>query len=179
MTSSDAQERARGITTVVFDVDGVLTDGSILLDSAGNETKRFNVHDGTAVKYLMRAGLRVALISGRKSMATSIRATELGVEDVYQGYKDKIDAYVELKKLHSLEDAEIAYMGDDLPDIPVMREAGLAVAVANARPEVREAAHMVTDAPGGKGAARELADWLLKTLGKWEGIMKRYVPPEA
>jgi 3-deoxy-D-manno-octulosonate 8-phosphate phosphatase (KDO 8-P phosphatase) len=176
MNSSDAARRASKITTVVFDVDGVLTDGGIVLDSAGNEIKRFDVQDGTGIKYLMRAGIRVALLSGRESHAVVARARELDIEDVYQGRKDKIDAYNDLKRVHSLEDAQIACVGDDLPDVPIMRAAGLAVAVSNARPEVKAVAHYVTEAAGGHGAAREFVEWLLKASGKWEKIMERYLP---
>lgn len=179
MTSPDAAGRAAKVTTVVFDVDGVLTDGGILIDSTGGEIKRFNVQDGTGIKYLMRAGIRVAIISGRESHAVIARARELDITDVYQGRKDKIDAYEDLRRMHSLSDAEMAFVGDDLPDIPVMRAAGLAVAVANARPEVKAVAHYVTEKAGGAGAAREFAEWLLKAAGKWDGIMERYLPREG
>ena len=174
--AADIESRARKITTVIFDVDGVLTDGSVIVDASGGEIKRFNVQDGTGIKYLERAGVRVVLRSGRDSRAVDARAGELGIEDVYQGYKDKVDAYGELKKLRGLGDGEIAYVGDDLPDIPVMRLAGLAVAVRNARPEVKSIAHVVTEAAGGFGAAREFAEWLLKSTGKWEAIWSRYAP---
>jgi 3-deoxy-D-manno-octulosonate 8-phosphate phosphatase (KDO 8-P phosphatase) len=176
MISDDAAERAARITTVVFDVDGVLTDGGIFLDSAGGEIKRFNVQDGTGMKYLMRAGYRLAIVSGRDSHATIARARELDIDDVYQDHKDKMDAYEELKRLHSLTDAEIAFMGDDLPDIPVMRASGLAVAVKNARPEVKGVAHYVTELEGGAGAVREFCEWLLRAADKWDAIMERYRP---
>jgi len=170
----DLERRARGITTLVLDVDGVLTDGGILLASDGAELKRFDVQDGSAIVYLIRAGLRVAIISGRRAAAVEARAQELGIEDVYQGYHWKLDAFEELQKKHGLRAEEIACIGDDLPDIPLMRMAGLGVAVANARPEVIGVAHHVTRAAGGAGAVREAAEWLLKIQGKWDGILARY-----
>jgi len=174
--TDDVRSRAQRITTVIFDVDGVLTDGSIVIDSTGGEIKRFNVYDGTGIKYLSRAGFRVVFVSGRQSAAVAARAKDLSVTDIYQGYRDKIKAYEDLKRLYVLGDEEIAYVGDDLPDIPVMRRAGLAAAVANARDEVKALAQYVTSAAGGKGAAREFAEWLLGATGRWEGIMARYAP---
>jgi 3-deoxy-D-manno-octulosonate 8-phosphate phosphatase (KDO 8-P phosphatase) len=174
--ASDAKKRARKITTVVFDVDGVLTDGGIILESSGQEIKRFNVQDGTGIKYLLRSGLHAAFISGRESNAVKARAKDLGVAYLYQGCKDKIKAYEDLKRVLSVSDSEIACLGDDLPDIPLMLRSGLAVAVANARPEVKRLAHLVTKAPGGAGAAREFAEWLLKATGRWDAIMSRYLP---
>ena len=159
---------------VVFDVDGVLTDGGIYLDGSGAEIKRFNVHDGTGIKYLRRSGIALAIISGRESGAVEARAGDLGIEHVYQGCKVKLNAYEDLKKRAGLPDDEIAYVGDDLPDLPVMRLCGLAVAVANAREEVRREAHYITAAAGGEGAAREFAEWFLKLTGRWEGILSRY-----
>jgi len=153
------------IKMVIFDVDGVLTDGSIMLDSVGVELKRFHVQDGTGIKYLMRAGIRVAFLTGRQSAAVGFRARELGVEDVCQGA---------LVERHGLADDEVCYVGDDLPDIPVMRRVGLPVAVANARPEVIEAAKLVTQAAGGHGAAREVAEKILKDRGLWDSIIARY-----
>jgi len=172
----DLRERAGRITTVVFDVDGVLTDGSLYLDSSGSEIKRFNAHDGAGIKYLRRSGLNLAIISGRESAAVEARAGDLGIEHVYQGYKVKVKAYEDLKERLSVCDEEIAYVGDDLPDIPVLRLCGLAVAVADAREEVRQAAHLVTDLPGGDGAVREFAEWFLKITGRWEGLLSRYYP---
>lgn len=174
MEAQDSKERAARVTTVVFDVDGVLTDGSIYLDSAGCEIKRFNVRDGSGIKYLRRSGLTLAIISGRESAAVEARAADLGIEHVYQGYKVKLNAYDDLKARLGISDEQVAYVGDDLPDIPVMRLCGLAVAVADARPEVRAAAHHVTAAGGGHGAAGEFAEWFLKLTGRWKAILSRY-----
>jgi len=164
------------IKLVIFDVDGVLTDGSIVINSVGIESKNFNVQDGTGIKYLLRAGIRVAFITGRQSPVVTLRARELGVEDVCQGAKEKLEPYAKLLEKHGLLDAEVCYVGDDLPDVPVMRKAGFPVAVADARPEVKSEAAYVTHAPGGKGAAREVAEKILKEQGKWQGIVSRYCP---
>jgi 3-deoxy-D-manno-octulosonate 8-phosphate phosphatase (KDO 8-P phosphatase) len=173
------RERALKVTTVIFDVDGVLTDGGIILDSSGAETKRFNVQDGSGLKYLRRSGYELAIISGRESSAVAARAANLGIEHVYQGAKRKIKAYEDLKRKLGVSDEQVAYVGDDLPDVPVMRQCALAVAVANARPEVRAVAHYVTSVGGGGGAAREAAEWLLKLSGKWPSILERYFPEGA
>ena len=162
------------IKLVIFDVDGVLTDGSIILDSAGNEQKNFNVQDGTGIKYLQRAGIKVAFLTGRQSPVVAFRAHELGVDDVCQGAKDKLAPYAKLLDKHGLHDAEVCYVGDDLPDVPVMRRVGLPVAVADARPEVIELAQYTTRAAGGRGAAREVAEKILKDQGLWESIIARY-----
>jgi len=162
------------IRLVVFDVDGVLTDGKIALDAHGVETKAFNVQDGTGIKYLLRSGIKVAFITGRQSGAVALRARELGVEDVYQGAKVKLEAYEKLVEKYGLHDDEICYVGDDLPDLPVMRRVGLAVAVANARLEIKNEAAYVTQAQGGGGAAREVAEKILKGQGKWDAILSRY-----
>ena len=176
MDGEALRARAKRIAAVVFDVDGVLTDGSILLDSSGAEIKRFNVKDGSGIKFLRRSGLILAIISGRESAAVDARARDLGIEHVYQGYKEKTRAFEDLKKRLSLDGEEFAYVGDDLPDVPVMRLCGLAVAVADARPEVKAIAHHVTESAGGRGAAREFAEWLLKLSGRWQGIIERYFP---
>ncbi|MCD6404627.1 MAG: HAD hydrolase family protein [Planctomycetes bacterium] len=176
MDETRIMQRARKIAAVIFDVDGVLTDGSITIDSLGGEIKRFNAQDGTGIKFLRRSRITPAIITGREGGAVEARAAGLGIEHLYQGYKQKMGAYEDFKKRLGLTDDEIAYLGDDLPDIPVMRACGLAVAVPNARPEVRKVAHIVLDTPGGHGAAREFAEWLLKAAGRWDAIISRYLP---
>ena len=172
--SSELEEKARAITCVIMDCDGVLTDGKAFY--AGNaKGVFFNVHDGAGIKYLGRVGLKTAIISGRDTEAVSRRAEELGIDEVIQGAKVKIDAYRELKERLDLRDEEACYIADDLTDIPVLRQVGLAVAVPDARPEVREMADMITETAGGEGAVRELAEFILKTQGKWDKIMERYV----
>jgi len=162
------------VKILIMDVDGVLTDGRIVLDSHGGEVKAFHAHDGAGIKYLHRAGLLSAILSGRASQAVMERAGELEIQDVYQGFKDKIAGYEEIKSRHGLRDEQVCYIGDDLPDIPVLRQAGYAVAVPAAPPEVKAVAHYVTAAPGGRGAVREVAEKLLKAQGKWSGILQRY-----
>jgi len=171
---SELVARMKRVKMVIFDVDGVLTDGAIYLDDRGVETKVFHVHDGAGIKYLRRAGLKVALLSGRETEATRVRAQELGIDEVAQGAHRKIDVLPKILKRHGLTTEEVCYVADDLTDLPVLRAVGLAVAVAGARPEVRRAAHYVTKTPGGKGAAREIAEKIIKAQGKWKQIMARY-----
>jgi 3-deoxy-D-manno-octulosonate 8-phosphate phosphatase (KDO 8-P phosphatase) len=162
------------VKMVIFDVDGVLTDGRIVIDAYGVESKNFNVQDGTGIKYLLRAGVKVAFITGRRSTVVSIRAKELGVGEVHQQVKETLVAYRKILEKHVLNDEDVCYVGDDLTDIPVMRKVGFPVAVANARPEVRNEAAYVTQAEGGRGAARELAERILKDQGVWDAILSRY-----
>jgi 3-deoxy-D-manno-octulosonate 8-phosphate phosphatase (KDO 8-P phosphatase) len=162
------------IRAVILDVDGVLTDGGITVADDGSETKRFDCHDGAGIMFLLQAGIQVAILSGRQCGAVDRRARELGIRHVRQGAKDKLSAYEDLLRELGLADEAVCCVGDDLADIPVLRRAGLGVAVASARPEVREAADEVTQAPGGRGAVRELAERLLKAQGKWEGILAHY-----
>ncbi len=171
---SEASAKLAKVKMVIFDVDGVLTDGRITIDHEGLETKTFHAHDGSGVKYLMRAGLQVAFLSGRVSTAVQHRAEELGIDEVYQGVKLKLPVFEEILEKHGLPAEEVCYVGDDLPDLPVMRKVGFAVAVANARPEVLQAADHVTTAAGGAGAARELAELVLRTQDKWGDIFRRY-----
>jgi len=165
---------AEAVRAVICDVDGVLTDGGIILCDDGTEAKRFHVWDGTGIKYLLRSGIEVAFLTGRESPVVVRRARELGVRHVRQGAKDKLPAYEELLAAMGVGDAEVCYVGDDLPDIPVMQRAGFAVAVSNAREEVRAVADHVTAAPGGQGAVRELAEFVLKAQGKWAALVARY-----
>jgi len=166
--------RIRRVKLVVFDVDGVLTDGTVFLTPEGKEIKAFNVLDGAGIKYLGRAGVGVAILSGRRASAVNHRARELGIAHVLQGCKRKLEGLDILAGRAKVSLAEICFVGDDLPDIPVMRKVGLAVAVPGARPEVKGVAHWVTRAAGGHGAAREVAERILKVQGKWNGIMARY-----
>ena len=168
--------RIRRVKMVIFDVDGVLTDGGILLMPDGREIKAFNVLDGTGIVYLERAGIVTAILSGRAARAVNLRARELGIRHVLQGYKRKLDGLEKLARRARIPPERMCYVGDDLPDIPVMRKVAFAVAVAGARPEVIRAAHWVTTAGGGRGAAREVAEKILKTQGKWRGILARYGP---
>lgn len=168
----------KNIKLVIIDVDGVLTDGTIYIDAQGCETKAFSVLDGTGVSYLHRAGIKTAIISGRNCDAVIHRAKELGIEDVYQGVKNKIDAYEQLLKKYALQDEEICYIGDDLIDLPILYRVGFSVAVANASPIVKRQSDYVTKARGGYGAVREVAEKILSFQDKWHLIMERYQAPE-
>ena len=163
----------RSIRAVVLDVDGVLTDGRIGY-GGDDEIKFFDVKDGHAIKLLLRAGIKVGLLSGRASAANRRRAQELGLSFVYEGEKDKRAAFGRLLTQQTLTAEQVLYMGDDLVDIPVLRAAGVGVAVADAGPEVQRGADWVTAAPGGHGAVREAAVWLLKEQGKWDELIARY-----
>ena len=168
------EEELKRITLVVMDVDGVLTDGRIILGSGGQEFKCFNVKDGHGVVLLHRVGIRTALITGRKSEAVTQRAQELKIPLVFQQSKNKVETYQTLKETTGASDEEIAYIGDDLVDIPIMKRVGVAVAVADAHPKVKGVAHIVTQAPGGHGAVREFVELLLRAQGKWEEATQRY-----
>lgn len=158
------------VRLLVLDVDGVLTDGSIVYSDAGEELKRFHVRDGAAIKLWQRAGHAVAFLSGRSSPAVSRRAAELGVTLVLQGRADKSAALDEILAACEVTAAEACAVGDDLQDLPVLGRVGLAVAVADACPEVRAAAGHVTMTPGGAGAVREVVEYILKLQGRWAGL---------
>lgn len=154
-------ERAARVRLAIFDVDGVLTDGRLFFTTDGREIKAFHVHDGLGLKRLQTAGVTVAVISSRESPIVSQRMAELGVDHVYQGQKDKLPVFDSLCAALKVEPDAVAYTGDDLPDLPLIQRVGLGIAVANAHPMVREAAHWVTRIPGGEGAAREVCDLIL------------------
>jgi len=164
----DIKQRMLAIKMIVFDVDGVLTDGRIFKTGGGEEILAFNVRDGAGIARLKREGIEVALISGRVSGATMSRAVELGVEKVQMGKKEKGEAIDSLAEESGIDLQAMAFLGDDLLDIAAMKKVGLAVAVADAADEVKDAAHMVLDTPGGMGAARELAETVLKAAGRWK-----------
>lgn len=159
---------AKRVKLLVLDVDGVLTDGSIILDDRGNEMKAFHVRDGHGITMLIKAGIPVALVTGRRSKAVERRARELGITDVFQKSYDKTLAFRELMEKYSLDASEVAYIGDDIVDIPVLRKAGFPVAVADAEEEVKAVALFITAREGGRGAVREFCDFLLKAKGRWE-----------
>ncbi|MEE9515728.1 MAG: HAD-IIIA family hydrolase [Candidatus Adiutricales bacterium] len=162
------------IKMVLFDVDGVLTDGRIVIDDNGMESKFFDVRDGTGIKWLVRANYKVAFLTGRSSRVVEHRARELGVDKIYQGLKVKIEAYEELLAEFGLSDREAAYIGDDLIDLPILRRVGLAMAPADARPEVKSAVHYVCRHPSGRGAAREISELIIRNQGRWEEITAVY-----
>ena len=163
--------RAKKIRVLIMDVDGVLTDGRIWLlsrrDGTASEIKGFSAYDGAGLKLARAAGLRTGLITGRESTAVSQRARECEIEFVYQHQATKLGALEEILQATGADADEAAYVGDDLPDIPVMQRVGLAVAVANAVPEVKRAAHFITKRSGGEGAVREAIELIVKAQGKW------------
>jgi len=163
---ADVLARAAKVRLAVFDVDGTLTDGRLWYAEDGHETKVFHVHDGLGLKRLMANGVQVAIISARISHPVALRAEELDIAHVYQGQGDKRACLSQLLEALALAPDEVAFVGDDLPDLPPMRMVGLAVAVANAHPWVAEQAHWRTNLAGGQGAAREVADMILVAQGK-------------
>ena len=158
-----------------MDCDGVLTDGRLWLTEDGGEQKTFNTHDGLGLALLHRAGLKSGIISGRSSRAVERRAEELGVEFVRQGDSNKIEAFHEILKQAGVDENEVAFIGDDLPDIPLMRLSELAVAVADATEPTSNAAHYVTRAKGGRGAVREVVELILKAQGRWNDLLDEYL----
>ena len=169
------RERAARIKLLLLDVDGVLTDGSLYYGAEGERLKRFYVRDGSAIVWLMRAGVEVAIISGNVSAQVDARARGLGIKTVIQGALKKLPAFKKfLKSRPDLTPDAIAFMGDDLIDLPVLRRVGLALAPADAYPAVRDAVHWVSKAKGGNGAVREAGELILKAQGKWEEATKLY-----
>lgn len=166
----EALERARAVRLAIFDVDGVLTDGTLYIGAQGEAFKAFNILDGHGVKMLQAAGIATAIISGRSSEAVSRRAAELGIAHVVQGSSDKVAALDELVAALGLEASACAFVGDDLPDLGAMRRCGFAVAVANATDGVKAAAHYVTRASGGRGAVREFCELVLRAQGQLDRV---------
>lgn len=160
------EKLAKNVQLLILDVDGVLTDNGLYLDDKGNESKRFNVVDGVGIRLAQKAKVEVALISGRPSKATQFRASQLRIKHVYLGQPDKTKAYQKLKRSLKVKDDQIAYIGDDLLDVPLLRQVGLPICVRNANPKVKRFAKLVTKAQGGDGAVREVVEMLLKARGK-------------
>jgi 3-deoxy-D-manno-octulosonate 8-phosphate phosphatase (KDO 8-P phosphatase) len=182
--AKDKQTKLDAIRMLVLDVDGVLTDGTIVVDERGGESKFFSVLDGHGIKMWKRAGLLTAFLSGRKSGPTRQQAKELAVDYCLEGCLDKAASITELERMSGVATSEMAYVGDDLPDLPAIRCAGFGVAVANAVEEIKRAADYVTTRRGGEGAVREVIEYILKKTGRWEGLMERYLagspkPPDA
>lgn len=168
-------EKLKHIELLLLDVDGVMTDGRIIWDANGTEIKFFNVKDGHGIKLIQRAGIQVGIITGRTSPVVDLRAKELGIDILYQGALRKLDSYNDIKQRTGLSDHQIAYMGDDVIDVPVMRRVAFSAAPADALAEVQDVADYVAKARGGWGAVRELCDLLLKGRGMWqELVVDRY-----
>ena len=166
-------DRCRAVRLLVLDVDGVLTEGGIVYGTGGLEVKRFHVRDGSGLKMWRQAGRRSALITGRSSPVVDARAVELGVDFVFQGAEDKLAAFSRLLEDAALAPSEVCYVGDDVPDLPPMRQCGLPVAVADGCREARAAAGYVTHAAGGRGAVREVIELILRCQGEWDRLTER------
>jgi 3-deoxy-D-manno-octulosonate 8-phosphate phosphatase (KDO 8-P phosphatase) len=171
----EIERRAARVKLLLLDCDGVLTDGRITLGEGVGEQKSFYARDGHGLVLLHRAGLRSGIISGRNSRAVELRAQELGITFVRQGAFNKVEVFEDVMGAADVEESEVCFVGDDVVDIPLMRRAGLAAAVADATPETRAAAHYVTQLPGGFGAVREVCELILKAQGRWGELMKRYL----
>ena len=168
------RKKLKSVKLLMLDVDGVLTDGKIIYNDRGEEIKAFNVRDGHGLKLLMRAGIEIALITGRKSKVVLHRARDLGIKKVYQRGTNKIDIYEKILKGKKLKDIHVGFVGDDLVDIPVLKRVGFSAAVGDAIPEVKKVVDYVASKRGGEGAVREICELLLKVQNKWEGITERY-----
>ena len=169
------EERASRVRLILFDVDGVLTDGTLLLHADGTESKVFDIKDGTGIVWAQRLGLTVGLLSARSSAATAHRAAQLGITLVHQGVASKLETYEQIVRAMKLDDGEIAYMGDDILDLPVLARVGLAAAPADAVDDVRARVHWIANAKGGAGAARELIELILRAQGLWESVLATYL----
>jgi 3-deoxy-D-manno-octulosonate 8-phosphate phosphatase (KDO 8-P phosphatase) len=175
MTNSEIQARAARIKLFLMDCDGVLTDARIWVLESGEDQKAFHTRDGLGLELLHRAGLKSGVISGRVSSALSRRAEKLGMSYVRQNCEDKEQAFAEILADAGVTNEEVAFAGDDLIDIPLMRRAGLALAVADAVVETRNHAHYITEARGGHGAVREMVELILKSQGRWDELVRRYL----
>ena len=164
----------QGIRLILADVDGVLTDGGIFYDNQGIEAKKFHVRDGFGIKLWQMAGHKFGFLTARASHVVKIRAAELGVSIVRQGFEDKLPAAMQVIADQQLQAEQVCYIGDDLPDLPVLKAVGLAVAVADAMADVRQAAHLTTRLPGGQGAVRELVETILTSQKRWSELVARY-----
>ena len=178
MVKEDIEEqilmKIRKVKLLILDVDGVMTDGRIVMDDAGLESKQFDVRDGHGLKMLMRLGIDVVLLTGRRSRVVEHRAADLGITEVHQGIWNKAEAFAEILKRREMIAEETAYVGDDVIDIPLLRRTGFSVAVADAVPEVRRIADYVTHQGGGRGAVREVCELILKAQNRWADVAARY-----
>ena len=168
------RKKAQRIKLLLLDVDGVLTDGGIVMDDRGEEIKRFDVRDGHGIRLLIRAGIQVGLMTGRSSRVVDHRAKDLGIRMVYQRVHNKIQVYQKIKRKTGLKDQEIAYVGDDIMDLPILRRVGLAVTVEDCWGELKRVVDYVTEGEGGRGAVREIIELLLQAQGKWGKLTQGY-----
>jgi 3-deoxy-D-manno-octulosonate 8-phosphate phosphatase (KDO 8-P phosphatase) len=174
VTTAKVQARARRIRLILLDVDGVLTDGTVVMHADGTESKGFHIRDGAAIVWAMQAGIEVGVLSARTSGATTQRAAQLGMRIVSQGIGSKLTEFERILAGQSIAEDNVAYMGDDLLDIPVLKRAGLAATPADAAAEVQAAAHWVSAQPGGRGAVREFIELVLRAQERWDGIVRDF-----
>ena len=167
-------KKLKHIRLLLLDVDGVLTDGSIIYNDDGSETKIFNAKDGLGLRLAMSAGIEVAIVTGRRSKALRHRCDNLGIRYLFDGVGDKAQMLAEIVAQTGIGPEQAAFVGDDLPDLPLMRRVGLAIAVADAHDIIRDHAHWTTRTPGGRGAVREICEALLTAKGLWDEIVSRY-----
>lgn len=168
-------EKAKPIRLVIFDVDGVLTQGVLSYDKNGIERKNFHVHDGQGMKLLRNSGVEIAIITTCRSETVARRMQDLGITHVFQGASDKLPVYETLKQNLNLQDQQIAYVGDDLPDLPMLKRTGFAITVASAPLIIKEHAHWITNAKGGKGAAREVCDFIMQAQGTYQSMIDTFL----
>ena len=174
MATLSIQARARRIRLILLDVDGVLTDGTVLMHGDGTESKAFHIRDGAAIVWAMQAGIEVGVLSARASAATTQRTSQLGMKIVAQGVASTKLEFARILAEAGLDEDGVAYMGDDLLDIPVLKRAGLAGAPADASPETRAAAHWVSPSDGGRGAVREFIELVLRSQGRWDALVRDF-----
>ena len=174
MNTKTLPEKLKDIQLLLLDVDGVLTDGSIIFSDEASETKVFNVKDGYGLKLVMSTGIKVGLVTGRTSKALHRRCRDLGIKYIYDGVQQKAQLLDKIVLETGVDADNTAFIGDDLPDIPLMRRIGLSIAVADAHEMVRDYSDWITSAPGGRGAVREVCDALLKARGHWEKLMAKF-----
>lgn len=175
MKSQNLIEKAKKIRCVIFDLDGILTDGRITLDSNGNQTRHFHVHDGFGIKLLQAANMHVACITTTPYPMIKVRMQQLGINSCFCGNKNKIHDYQTLKQTLNLSDDEFAYMGDDLPDKIIMEKVGLCATVANAHEKIKHIAHFISEKPGGLGGVRDFCDFLLEAKNEFENALNTYI----
>lgn len=175
LSAADIAARAARIKLLIFDVDGVLTDGSLYLDDEGRELKAFSSLDGHGIKMLKKSGVEIAIITGRSSNLMRVRAKNLNVDHLYQGVEDKLETFMALSAQFGMASEQIAVMGDDVVDLPMMRRSGLSICVPAALESVRQYSHYVTRLPGGKGAAREVCELIMRAQGTLDAQLAPYL----
>jgi 3-deoxy-D-manno-octulosonate 8-phosphate phosphatase (KDO 8-P phosphatase) len=172
--TGDLLEKIKSVAVLILDVDGVLTDGGIIVDDDGRETKRFDVRDGHGLKMLMMYDIEVILLTGRTSRVVEHRASDLGIKEVYQGVWNKLEVFEEILKKRKISSASTAFIGDDVVDVSVLRRVGFSATVADAAEDVKKVVDYVSEKPGGRGAVREICEIILNAKGKWPEAAARY-----